>query len=669
MNNWLNDISDGKRVTLNQLRIRGIGKNTPAQRSRWQRLVQEMSFQPSALPPAALLLVRQIHLDLSSRRERRQGSFYKDNKALSEQLEMCARHAARPRQGRLPSSAKAVLFTDTAELLACLALDAAEGSAARRWWWQALLRVNYSLSIPAVLPLLMEHAHFVPAALQHLHAWQKTTAVVRQISASAASVLLQALWQAFELPQPGSPVPALVSAQKQAAQQQSDSPPLSKRREAEPAFWEEYLPDVSFKPLQQKEQKTLLGIALLLHRTPWVLQQPGFLTLYTRWVTASQVSEPEVEKSLQQPPFEDDIVSPTDLRQPPDSPSLKIDQHDSEQPVVVKDDSPAASSPNTVKIAATSESKSIQKARQRKKTTLPFESETAAGDQGGSTTSEERVARQSTRENEAAQTMANLSDLCAMTSLGGVLFLIPILQRLRLFAVESHPFAVMHELSGWAWLELIASALLGDSATDLERDPMWKSLAELDGRSPEEPCGAFFRGADEYLMPDDWLADASSLKDNWLWHFGKSRLRVLHPAGFFAADLFIANKKAPPRLRALKQLWQLDATRIRPASRKERQICEQLQPGTANPALDRLLQFVVPYLRWRLCVALNIDISDCSTLSRKLLRRTGEFFVTKTHVDLMMPIDAAEISVRLAGLDCSPGWVPALSRVVTFHYT
>ena len=67
-------------------------------------------------------------------------------------------------------------------------------------------------------------------------------------------------------------------------------------------------------------------------------------------------------------------------------------------------------------------------------------------------------------------------------------------------------------------------------------------------------------------------------------------------------------------------------------------------------------------VRQRLAEAL-----DGSDLPRILWVR-GRLFVTRTHVDLVLPLEAADLAVRRAGLDADPGWVPELGRVVQFFF-
>jgi hypothetical protein len=52
-----------------------------------------------------------------------------------------------------------------------------------------------------------------------------------------------------------------------------------------------------------------------------------------------------------------------------------------------------------------------------------------------------------------------------------------------------------------------------------------------------------------------------------------------------------------------------------------------------------------------------------------LLRRPGSVSWSPTHVDVHLPMSAADLRVRRHGLDIDPGWLPWFGRVVAFHYT
>ena len=51
-----------------------------------------------------------------------------------------------------------------------------------------------------------------------------------------------------------------------------------------------------------------------------------------------------------------------------------------------------------------------------------------------------------------------------------------------------------------------------------------------------------------------------------------------------------------------------------------------------------------------------------------LVLRPARLAVTPTHVDTWFGLSQVDLTVRRAGLDIDPGWVPWLGRVVTFHY-
>ena len=41
---------------------------------------------------------------------------------------------------------------------------------------------------------------------------------------------------------------------------------------------------------------------------------------------------------------------------------------------------------------------------------------------------------------------------------------------------------------------------------------------------------------------------------------------------------------------------------------------------------------------------------------------------SRTHVDVVMNLEAIDLAARISGLDQDPGWVPELGRIVLFHF-
>ncbi|WP_437316202.1 hypothetical protein [Sorangium sp. So ce385] len=70
---------------------------------------------------------------------------------------------------------------------------------------------------------------------------------------------------------------------------------------------------------------------------------------------------------------------------------------------------------------------------------------------------------------------------------------------------------------------------------------------------------------------------------------------------------------------------------------------------------------------WRLALSLWLRRFAGLPLGR-VVRRPGRVVATRTHVDVLFPLAAADVRVRAAALDVNPGWVPWLGRIVQFHY-
>ncbi len=52
----------------------------------------------------------------------------------------------------------------------------------------------------------------------------------------------------------------------------------------------------------------------------------------------------------------------------------------------------------------------------------------------------------------------------------------------------------------------------------------------------------------------------------------------------------------------------------------------------------------------------------------ELVHRPGWITLTLTHADIVFPMDAVDLSARRRGLDCDPGYVPWLGRILRFHF-
>ncbi|MGB8908520.1 MAG: hypothetical protein WCC84_07195 [Candidatus Cybelea sp.] len=53
---------------------------------------------------------------------------------------------------------------------------------------------------------------------------------------------------------------------------------------------------------------------------------------------------------------------------------------------------------------------------------------------------------------------------------------------------------------------------------------------------------------------------------------------------------------------------------------------------------------------------------------REVINRRGYVALSRTDIDVTLPLDGADVRIRRIGLDIDPGWLPWLGRVVRFHY-
>jgi hypothetical protein len=53
---------------------------------------------------------------------------------------------------------------------------------------------------------------------------------------------------------------------------------------------------------------------------------------------------------------------------------------------------------------------------------------------------------------------------------------------------------------------------------------------------------------------------------------------------------------------------------------------------------------------------------------RDVVRRPGLVLLTRTDLDISLPLTSVDIRIRRVGLDLDPGWLPWFGRVVRFHY-
>ncbi|WP_257446371.1 hypothetical protein [Archangium lipolyticum] len=216
------------------------------------------------------------------------------------------------------------------------------------------------------------------------------------------------------------------------------------------------------------------------------------------------------------------------------------------------------------------------------------------------------------------------------TAAGGLLFLVPVLERLGISTLlEEHPSLIDLDLPD-RLLSFIAERL-GVPATDPSR-----VILETRLRGPRPAHCPF-------ALPERLRAQVAR-----------------------SGDAPLAFHEGEPTKRAVLT----DATGRLPLA-----VTYGVEPGGTPPPPGRTL---APALRGE--DDLGLLLQGLRTAARRWCRRyarlglhelvcrPGRITATRTHVDVLFDIQQADIRVRSAGLDIDPGWVPWLGRVVRFHY-
>jgi hypothetical protein len=234
------------------------------------------------------------------------------------------------------------------------------------------------------------------------------------------------------------------------------------------------------------------------------------------------------------------------------------------------------------------------------------------------------------------------------TGLGGAFYLLNVALALELYGDFSTPAKPGIALDPWDFVALLGEHLLAQPWPD---DALWPLLAELAGRDADQPPGVGFRPPRTWRMPATWIApfdDARPLT----WAAASGRLVLRHAGGFPVADL--------PRRGRLEEQLARELRRARKVAVAER------IPAPSRDPLARWVGWIGDYLRVRIGAA--IDAHDPATLSRRLLEHRADIMVSAAHVDVVLRLNELPIEIRLAGLDRTPGWIPAAGRHLAFHF-
>lgn len=624
-------------VTIGKLRATGQPGKAMALRPAVERLLAGADLQPPGAPPAAVLIVRRLvdpqpgrmAAGLGAARVRAEWE-----RAVRDRLGALYRTAARPALGSVPASAEAVVFADEAELLACLALDVARGLAGGRWWWRAA-PAGRAAAAGGLAAVLAEHGALLPALLAELRRRGAAAEVVAALPPAGAAAVLRAALRALDLPDlaatAGAPAGALPA---------DGAPPLPP---AAPPPWGWAGP-----PELGRERLALLGIGADAHERPYVVRRAAYWTAARRWWSAAAAPPPH-----RPPPEAEAARSPAAAAPTAPPPAIAGDTQ-----------RPGAATPAPETAAATPAGPPAPAAAR------PQARPQAATPHAPAATPAARLQAATPHAPAAAAAPAAPAlpapalPAPAATRLGGVFYLVNLMAALGLPDGFDAGWR-LDDVGAWGLLEGLARGLLGRLPPDLAADPLWAALAQLDGRAPGQLPGARLprsrpRRWPPFRLPPAWRAGLPPEPGRAAWHAGRGRLRLLAPAGYPLADLpRAAGAPAAQAAAELSRYGLAGAAAGAPAA---------LSPvADLPPLLARWLALALPFIRHRLRLALRAPDGEPEA-PVDFLHLPAALHLSRTHVDLLIPLERVALAARRAGLDRDPGWLPRFGRVIYFHF-
>ena len=283
-------------------------RDATALRLRLERALAGADFHPQGLPVSAILCVRRLSDRRASVPHTHTGgalAFSEWQRSVASAIERLARHAASPARGPVPANAEAVIFSDKAELLACLAADWCEESAPARWWWRSLFGGLDAAA--AMLSAWLDAPEHVPSALGRLDAAGKLIRFARALGENDARSIRRRVVEKFGLYEVASALDSTAGYEERATltserseagdgDASDDARAEAERPVPRAAPWQRYVPELRGYDLG-REQGCMAGVGLMLLRAPSRVRAPDFSESLKRW--RFDADAPASEKSEQ----------------------------------------------------------------------------------------------------------------------------------------------------------------------------------------------------------------------------------------------------------------------------------------------------------------------------------------------------------------------------------
>jgi hypothetical protein len=650
------DGSTAPSLTVARLRVRAPAADRDAGLAA-TRALEAADVHPRSLPPASILIVRSLEDPLPGALELPAAGAPPPvwQTAVASELDLLVHAAARPGLAPVPATARAVLFADRAELIACLAADWLSGELARRWWWKFVAVAGRSTGTRLVEALASE-PRYVPATFELLARRGLAVEVARALEPAAAERIAGEVARAFGVERVHEEV---VRATRAAARPAPASEP-----EAAPALlvdripglpqeagspWVDLVPEAEPAAALDPAQRWLVVLALALRRRPAALRTEGF--------ALPAAAAPAARPGSARAPIGDSVPGPP-RREPPAEgasideiratlpaaglgvprpgpsgrPAVRFLPRDGEERTAgarepAADDQHAAGDRESLSPPVAPASTSAVGAEPvggaaspRRSSALsdaltsatrhppPVTAPRAVPDATQASSRNRPSAERSAIRAEGAQAEPFALPLPppVRTRLGGLFYLVAVAQSLGLYGDFTTPREPGIALYVWDFVALVGAELLPEPFPD---DPVWTLLASLAGRGPHDPPGAGFD------PPEDWC---------------------------------------PPPGRHERY-----AAALSPSSRNGKPSSRHGTP------LERWTRNVAGYVQARLALALDRPPGDVPGI---VLLRHAEVHVSAAHVDVVFALADLPLEIRLAGIDRTPGWIPAAGRHLSIHF-
>jgi hypothetical protein len=635
-------------------RICTLRVRTPAQSqaAAIAAALRTTDLHPSGLPQSAVLIVRR----LQSPRTLRLGAStslsalpvdWRD--ALRGVVSDRMRGAARPILGAVPAACEAVLFADTAELLACLGRDWLDGALNRRWWWRNLFPHTDLHDVAAVW---CKAPTALPAALALLEHEGRAREFVRRLPTREAARLFDALAQV--LPEEAAlrtrqrllhgndaGTTAARSAQTPSGDG-SRTAPIAATQAPSHVSTAGANPTVSsnvtvpsLHPSPQMGDGTCAASAGI-GRHPTDKSFTPQATRSVHGIESRMTADPFAPEGASSPTVHGLGCDPASGEAAIELSQTSADFHDS-----VVQESEAVRSADGAPPAATAFSGHAPDIVDRD------------GTQTAASAASIRPATEM-----PARSVRGIGGERIDTAFGGLFYLLNVSLFLGLYGDFTQPRYRGLALSPWDFLALVGERWFG---TGLRSDPLWELLRQLGGHESDAGIGAGFVPAAEWRMPAAWLEPFPAPACLFAQQAG-ARTRLRHPYGFTIRETEGA-QNAPETL----ENWRDEYVTLRNVRLQHLPWRPPQRPlSTLNADLNRWLDAVVPYLEARLALALGEHRR--TEVPSRVCAYPARLTLTPSSLDINLSLAALPLAIRYAGLDRDPGWIPAAARSIRFVF-